>query len=517
MLAKLGRPKLPGRLQRDIRNSKALKPASTNDRSGLADNLLPPGWTEAFTPEGKPYYFNSESGETRWERPAPPSNDDNLSERSAELKKGAMVVAAKPVIPGVAGLAKLPKGWRMITDKDGKSYYFNKHTKEVSWSPPPPDGEEGAAGDEKTAAERVSDARDFVKEGWRRGKNLVAVKVFKAAGSANEPEIDHMYDQVLQVELQMASIKQTVEAYLSSLVEMCWAAEQLATKFGDYVNEPGATGQAAAQQAANTWRELQRGATRSLEVQFSAKVLQPIASYLGEIEGIKELHHQRQKRLIDYDYYRRKVSEMVRTPPKDGSKLSRNAEKLSSCEAAYMNVKNELVARMTALLHEKWDFANAPLLQLLDFQRNFYGNLANAVTPFSKYTYEASLLDAEQRREARLTLSEKALAEPVAAKPASSYMGGAQPPPGPPPAAAGNAGPPRPPPGKPPPPPGRPPPPPNGVQMRALTDYAASDPRMISFATGELMIKEKEEAGWFFGSNSTGQRGYFPASYVEAI
>ena len=170
MLAKLGRPKLPGRLQRDIRNSKALKPASTNDRSGLADNLLPPGWTEAFTPEGKPYYFNSESGETRWERPAPPSNDDNLSERSAELKKGAMVVAAKPVIPGVAGLAKLPKGWRMITDKDGKSYYFNKHTKEVSWSPPPPDGEEGAAGDEKTAAERVSDARDFVKDGWRRGK-----------------------------------------------------------------------------------------------------------------------------------------------------------------------------------------------------------------------------------------------------------------------------------------------------------------------------------------------------------
>ena len=31
------------------------------------------------------------------------------------------------------------------------------------------------------------------------------------------------------------------------------------------------------------------------------------------------------------------------------------------------------------------------------------------------------------------------------------------------------------------------------------------------------MRKEKEEAGWFFGSNSQGQQGYFPASYVEAI
>ena len=54
-----------------------------------------------------------------------------------------------------------------------------------------------------------------------------------------------------------------------------------------------------------------------LEVQFSAKVLSPIASYLGEIEGIKKLHDQRQKRLIDFDYYKRKVAEMVKTPPKD--------------------------------------------------------------------------------------------------------------------------------------------------------------------------------------------------------
>ena len=56
-----------------------------------------------------------------------------------------------------------------------------------------------------------------------------------------------------------------------------------------------------------------------------------------------------------------------------------------------------------------------------------------------------------------------------------------------------------------------------GVQMRAITDYHAADPRMISFAAGELMVKEKEEAGWFFGANSQGQKGYFPATYVEAI
>ena len=53
--------------------------------------------------------------------------------------------------------------------------------------------------------------------------------------------------------------------------------------------------------------------------------------------------------------------------------------------------------------------------------------------------------------------------------------------------------------------------------MRALTDYTASDPRMLSFHAGEVMTKEKEESGWFFGANSRGEQGYFPASYVEVI
>jgi len=53
--------------------------------------------------------------------------------------------------------------------------------------------------------------------------------------------------------------------------------------------------------------------------------------------------------------------------------------------------------------------------------------------------------------------------------------------------------------------------------MGAVGDYAATDARMISFSAGELMIKEKEEGGWFFGSNSRGDQGFFPASYVEKL
>ena len=358
MLAKMGRPRLPGVLQRDIRNSKPLRPTRSSDRS--ASHGLLPGWKEAKAPDGRTYYFHAESGETKWDKPA--AEESSAGERPKK-PTAALVVRAKPVIPGVAGLAKLPRGWRMITGADGKAYYFNKKTNEVSWEPPPP-VHEGEEGDAKDVAETLVDAKEALKEGWRRAKQVAAVKVFKAT-STDDPELDSMYDQTLQVELQISSIKQTVEAYLASLVEMCWSAlaappdlpasprrsrllsppltshllspltsshlsppltsshllsppltlpprsrsaEQLATKLGDYVSEPGAVGHGPAHQAAGVWKELQRGATRSLENQFSAKVLQPLVGYLGEIEGIKSLHDQRQKRLIDYDYYRRKVA-----------------------------------------------------------------------------------------------------------------------------------------------------------------------------------------------------------------
>ena len=402
--------------------------------------------------------------------------------------------------------------------------------------------------------ETLEKAAVAVKDGWRRTKQIAAIKVFKTSTGTDDSAIEAQYDQVLQVERQILGVKQVTEAYLKSLVEMCWSAEQLATKFGDYMSEPGAVGAEPATQAASTWKEVQKGAQRSLEVQFTSKVLQPTASYLGEIEGIKKLHAEHQKKLLDFDYYKRKMAEMTARPPKESSKLTRNADKLRHSEAAYMNVRNELQARLGALLAEKWDFANAPLLQLLDFQQNFYGNLNTAVRPFAAFTYEGALLDAEQRQTARQTLRTEALADVVEPRPLSAFLPqspAAGPPPAapaggyaapappptaptasspygaysmPPPAAGGGAAAPPPPAGRPPPPPGPPPgrpplPPstPRGEKMRAIGEYAATDARMISFAAGEVMYKEKDEGGWLFGSNSRGEQGYFPSSYVEPL
>lgn len=44
----------------------------------------------------------------------------------------------------------------------------------------------------------------------------------------------------------------------------------------------------------------------------------------------------------------------------------------------------------------------------------------------------------------------------------------------------------------------------------ALCDYVPQDSRMLSIRKGETLTKEKEEDGWFFGSNAEGKKGYFP-------
>ena len=285
--------------------------------------------------------------------------------------------------------------------------------------------------------------------------------------------------------------------------------------------------------------------------------------------------------MLDYDYYKRKMADLTARPPKDPNKLTRNADKLRLCEATFLNVRNELTARLTALLAERSDFACAPLLQLLHFQQSFYSNMNNAIRPLAAFTFDSALLDAEARQVARQTMRSDAIADPVEPKPIEHYMAqirslptspaatlqrldlsrpegtscalgcmsaqGATssapaPPPGQPLTGAGDsmfpsqlprgAVPPQTlgtastpagkvaPPACPPPLPPRPAHPaaslvPKGERMRAFGDYAATDPRMISFNTGDVLYKEREEGGWLFGTNGRGQQGYFPASYVE--
>mmetsp|Transcript_9872 Transcript_9872/g.25521 ORF Transcript_9872/g.25521 Transcript_9872/m.25521 type:complete len:219 (+) Transcript_9872:1252-1908(+) len=53
-----------------------------------------------------------------------------------------------------------------------------------------------------------------------------------------------------------------------------------------------------------------------------------------------------------------------------------------------------------------------------------------------------------------------------------------------------------------------------GERYQALCDYTPGDTRMLTIKKGEVLLKQREEDGWFYGTNEQGMAGYFP--YVFA-
>lgn len=91
---------------------------------------LPPDWTEHKDPTtGKTYYYNKLTKETTWTKPAP-----KLA-ATAPLAPGAPKAPAAPGAPPAPG--GLPPDWTEHKDPvTGKTYYYNKLTKETTWEKP---------------------------------------------------------------------------------------------------------------------------------------------------------------------------------------------------------------------------------------------------------------------------------------------------------------------------------------------------------------------------------------------
>lgn len=50
-----------------------------------------------------------------------------------------------------------------------------------------------------------------------------------------------------------------------------------------------------------------------------------------------------------------------------------------------------------------------------------------------------------------------------------------------------------------------------------MYDLAATNPNELNLKSGEILFIESEADGWYYGSTEGGQKGIFPASFVEIV
>lgn len=98
-------------------------------RTNSAPNVepLPAGWAEHRTPDGKVYYYHSVTRETRWDRPT-----------NARAPKQPLHSSAPTVMRSAPQAVTSFKNseWDEHQTSDGKVYYYNKRTRETTWTKP---------------------------------------------------------------------------------------------------------------------------------------------------------------------------------------------------------------------------------------------------------------------------------------------------------------------------------------------------------------------------------------------
>jgi hypothetical protein len=159
--------------------SPAPAPATASPSGG---DDLPEGWAAKVDPgSGKTYYYNKSTKETTWTKPAG-------APKAAAAAAPAVPVAATPAkaeLPAATsgGGDDLPEGWAAKVDPgSGKTYYYNKSTKETTWTKP--------AGAPKAAAAAAPAATPSGGEEAAKPKlGLGAMKKLKGAAESVKADI----------------------------------------------------------------------------------------------------------------------------------------------------------------------------------------------------------------------------------------------------------------------------------------------------------------------------------------
>ena len=94
------------------------------------------GWGEATDPNGRVYYFNSETGESSWTRPDSAAARPAVSAPTAAALPAGNRDATAKISGSTSSTTNVAGSWRELTTQDGRKYYSNSVTNATMWEMP---------------------------------------------------------------------------------------------------------------------------------------------------------------------------------------------------------------------------------------------------------------------------------------------------------------------------------------------------------------------------------------------
>mmetsp|Transcript_46284 Transcript_46284/g.75534 ORF Transcript_46284/g.75534 Transcript_46284/m.75534 type:complete len:525 (+) Transcript_46284:96-1670(+) len=328
-----------------------------------------------------------------------------------------------------------------------------------------------------------------LKTARRRTKQQLFQSMGKA-DSTRDPVFEELVGKFSDIDRAMGKVARSVKAYQEDMKRFVTASSTLAEAFCEYYGAEAKL-RACAMENASITGDIDARSRPVYDELLDMKVLGPMREYLQSwTPNVRKRIEQRERLLLDYDSYRRKVKDA-----KSQRELHDKESKLKMATEAYSDFNEKLVLELATFDEHKAEVMDAPLIQFISGQLKFFRTITENMAAMEKYVlenpsvnpYTLDMLASAVAEHEKDTRDDDSYVESFKS---ASISGSKKP-------ISGVAG------GK--------------VRAKGLYDFKASEKGELSFKAGDIInVLTKDDSGWWNGELN-GEVGVFPINYTEVL
>jgi hypothetical protein len=229
---------------------------------------------------------------------------------------------------------------------------------------------------------------DSLKSALRRGTQTIKEKLGKSQTTVDE-EYVAMYGQFDITHKTSKNFVKHVGQLIENFHAMSSTLHFLAEDFRDlYSHTNDETKKEASLLLMSVAEELENKAVIPFQNQVTAHILDPANAYLARFPAAKDLHKQRKKLLLEYDYYRDKVQSLSEKQSKNPLELPKVKEKMNQAKDDYEQINALTKNAITELLESKGPVYAPVVEQLIGNLIQYNDRTSNTMNKLKKFGAE---------------------------------------------------------------------------------------------------------------------------------